>query len=192
MIQDSKRPHAVQFYDDEKIGMAMVSQFLTMGLRHGDAIIIIATPQHQRRIQRTLVREGLDVAMAKQEGWYICVDARQTLDTFTEATVPNKQRFEQIIGTVIQQAASRSKSGKVHAYGEMVALLCEDGAPESAIALERLWNSLATKLDFALFCSYPMEVIMQTNNVAIAHICANHTGVIGADLKRMMMRTINV
>jgi hypothetical protein len=190
MIPDSKRPHAVQFYDDEKIGMAMVSQFLTMGLRHKDAVIIIATPQHQRRIQRALVREGLDVAMAKQEGWYICVDAQQTLNTFTEGTMPNKQRFEQIIGTVIEQAASRSASGKAHVYGEMVTLLCEE-APESAVALERLWNSLAAKLDFALFCSYPMEVIMQTNNVAIAHICANHTGVIGADLKRMMIRTIN-
>jgi orotate phosphoribosyltransferase len=63
----------------------------------------------------------------------------------------------------------------VHAFGEMVALLCARGRYDAALHLERLWNELARKLDFSLFCAYPWALFPSS---AVAHVfrqvCAEH------------------
>jgi len=46
----------------------------------------------------------------------------------------------------------------VHAFGEMVALLCQDGLFDAAVELEGLWNELAARFRFHLFCAYPSRL----------------------------------
>jgi hypothetical protein len=175
-----KSLHAVQFYEDEESGMEMTAQFLAPALVRKDAVIIIATSTHRRIIEKQLVEFGLDAKQAAAEGWYVALDASKTLSSFMEGDRLLKDRFEEIIGTVIKNAAAKSSSGKVHAYGEMVALLCERNMPEKAIELEIVWNDLGRQLEFSLFCAYPLETIMHLTNSSVSHICAAHSSTVRA------------
>lgn len=166
--------HTVQFYDDEETAMSTAAQFLV----GKDPIIVIATAQHGRMIEEELIARGLDAQQARAEGRYLLLDAHETLKRLMNTNMPDRERFAQAIGTAIRQASARSASGKVQAYGEMVALLCGQGNPEAALALERLWNELGKTVQFSLFCNYPMSVIEGTSNAIISRIYAEHTGVI--------------
>jgi PAS domain S-box-containing protein len=67
---------------------------------------------------------------------------------------PDPRRFTETIGAVIQQMAQGGV--RIHAFGEMVALLWADGNRNAAIRLEELWNDLGKSCRFALFCAYPI------------------------------------
>jgi hypothetical protein len=44
--------------------------------------------------------------------------------------------------------------GRLHIYGEMVDVLAETGNYRGAHRLEELWNGLASRVPFDLFCGY--------------------------------------
>lgn len=46
----------------------------------------------------------------------------------------------------------------MRAYGEMAGELWQRGERAQAIELEQLWNDLQQKLQFAVLCSYPIDV----------------------------------
>src|SRR6185312_10486958 len=59
--------------------------------------------------------------------------------------------------TVGDAVATLAGAGlRIHAFGEMVALLWADGNRDGAIRLEELWNELGERRRFALFCAYPI------------------------------------
>jgi hypothetical protein len=46
-------------------------------------------------------------------------------------------------------------------FGEMVAVLWNDGKHDAALSLEELWNDLREEHDFSLFCAYPLKCFEQ-------------------------------
>ena len=63
-------------------------------------------------------------------------------------------------------------------FGEMVALLWDDGLIAGAIELEARWNDLARRHSFALFCAYAMSSLETTGDLAAAkQVCDQHSGV---------------
>jgi PAS domain S-box-containing protein len=70
----------------------------------------------------------------------------------------------------------------VRAFGEMVALLAEQGNHAAAIELESLWNDLQRERTFTLLCAYPMHVLDGTDcAAAFDDICNGHSRVIPAE-----------
>jgi len=66
----------------------------------------------------------------------------------------------------------------VRAYGEMVALLWDEGNVTAAIELEALWNELAQQLPFSLLCAYANDPPDSDRAGEIREVCLMHTGVV--------------
>jgi hypothetical protein len=151
--------HVVQLYGrDDQLLTRNVARFLGEGLRRGDGLIMIATPEHTDAVLRHLQAESADAAVALQDGRLVVLDARTTLDRFMVDGVPDEQRFRQVIGGVLADVRGRAASGRIRAFGEMVGLLWVNGQESAAIRLEQCWNDLLVGSNASLFCGYPIDI----------------------------------
>lgn len=149
--------HAVQYYERDDFLLEAVTRFVAGGISEGECSIVIATKAHRTELEARLVRRGLDLNAARRRGAYLSLDAADTLAKIMVEKLPNAERFEQVIGTLIERAAKGPPARRVRAFGEMVALLWADDATDAAIELERLWNQLALQQTFSLLCGYPLR-----------------------------------
>jgi PAS domain S-box-containing protein len=166
--------HFVHFYDNDDTLLDEVADFVDSALRARGAGIVIATPEHIRDLQRRFAGLG---STAGQPDWFpgqlILLDAGQTLAQIMVEDWPDEQRFKSVVGSIV--AAACANGGKVHAFGEMVALLCAQGHYKAALHLEQLWNALAEEMTFSLFCAYPWKLFPSMEFAdAFEHVCAAH------------------
>jgi len=173
--------HGVQFYSQDKFLLEELSGYVGGALRAGDAAIVVATEQHRDGLLQWLTAQGLDVAPLLEQGRLVSLDARQTLATFMVEGWPNEVRFNDVVGNIIARAAAavRGERPRVAIFGEMVALLWADGKAQAAIRLEQLWNGLAKKQSFSLFCAYPMSNFKRAEDAELLlKVCNEHSAVI--------------
>jgi diguanylate cyclase (GGDEF)-like protein len=169
--------HLVEFYETEAFVVDTVCRFLAPALREGDSAVVVATAAHRDAFERALEHVGIDVAAAVRDGRYIALEARDVLARFMVGGSPDATRFEQTIGAVMDCAAAGGRRMRV--YGEMVALLWEDGDIASALAVEDLWNDLGEVRTFELLCAYPMRAFDDPGSAeAFKRICDQHSEVI--------------
>jgi hypothetical protein len=174
--------HFVHFYENEDRLIAEVADFVGRGLHAGETAIVIATEVHRERLDRHIRRAvpHLEASPFYREQ-YIALDAEETLSRFMVNGWPNERRFTQVVGGVVRQAA-QAGCGNIVAFGEMVALLVEQGKSAAAIRLEELWNELARHYSFSLFCAYPTRLFRDpAHSSAFAKICHTHSRVCKTD-----------
>jgi excisionase family DNA binding protein len=172
--------HFVQLYEVDASLLDAVAEFVGAALRAGDAGVVIATQAHQEGIAERLGAEGIDLDDAAAAGRFVALDAGETLATFMAGGMPDFERFHAVVGDVIARAAGGGR--RVHAFGEMVALLVLAGNHAATVRLEALWNELRRVHRFALFCAYPMSAFDgEADTSLLADVCAEHTGVIPAE-----------
>jgi MEDS: MEthanogen/methylotroph, DcmR Sensory domain len=157
--------HVVQFYGHDRELAERVSDYLRGALGDGGAAIVIATPEHRSQLEARLARAGADLAAARADGTYLTLDARETLREILGGATPDgaaptgaaldRAAFDRVVGSVIRQAASSGRP--VRAYGELVALLWDDGLVNAAAQLEALWDELGRAQPFSLFRGYQPE-----------------------------------
>jgi hypothetical protein len=152
--------HLVQLYGKDDLCLAKnVGRFLSEGMRQLDGLLVIATPTHTQAISRHLAEEAASAALAaERDGRLVFLDARETLDRLLVEGQPDKYRFESVVGRVLSEVLSRSRSGKVRAFGEMVSLLWADGHQEQARVLESLWNEHLAGSRCSLYCAYSIDL----------------------------------
>ncbi|WP_394821685.1 ATP-binding protein [Pendulispora albinea] len=181
--------HSVFFYEDEALLSESVSNFIGAGLSAGDPIHVVATPEHRRIIRERLESSTPDLQSALQSGLLTMADARETLSLFMVNGMPDAARFAAVVEPIL-----RARPGaRMHVYGEMVDLLCRDGRPEAAIQLEKLWNELAVRHSFSLFCAYVMDTFSGAKSSLYESVCEAHTHahpVRGESETHMRLRTI--
>ena len=154
--REMKSPdHFVQFYENDNSVVESVSGYIASGLSTGDTCIAITMRPHREAIENNLRERHIDLVSASASGRYVMLDASETLSRFMQEGMPDPSRFEQTVGQVIARAAENGAG--VRAFGEMVATLWSEGNHNAAIRLEDLWNNLAKKHAFSLFCAYSME-----------------------------------
>jgi PAS domain S-box-containing protein len=172
--------HFVQFYENDKYLVDSVSAYVGRALVAGEGAVIIATKDHRKRIQRILKRRGIEVTEARDSGQYLALDAEQTLAKFMAAGSPDPARFEESVGALVAQLEQAWP--RVRAFGEMVALLWADGNSKGACKLEALWNDLAKRRSFTLFCAYPLNGFRdEPTGASLNDVCSCHTRVIPAE-----------
>ena len=167
--------HVVQFYDRDDDLAELVVGYLAGALLSGDVVIAIATPDHRAVFLDGLAGAGIDVERAEADGQIITLDAVATLERVTVDGRPDSGRFDTAVGEVVREAVHSGR--RVRAYGEMVAVLWSAGNAVAAVELEDLWNRLAERSDFALFCAYPIVA----NSESAAHfeqVCQAHSRVV--------------
>ena len=172
--------HVAQFYEDDAFLLNGASDFIGAALRFGSAGVVIATEAHRAGLEERLWAAGIDVDLARGQGRYVVLDAADTLASFMVGDAPDAGRFEETIGGVVERAGQGGR--RVHAFGEMVALLAVAGNHAGAIRLEALWNELQRTQAFSLFCGYPMDLFSDRGQAeSFDAVCLEHRRVIPAE-----------
>lgn len=163
--EDAESAHIVRFYDDDALLMDEVAGFLAQALQAGGVGLVIATPAHEAELRRQLGNDS---------GHLIFLDAQATLERFMVDGWPEEQAFRRVIRHVAAPALARG--AVLHAFGEMVALLCAEGRYDAAIRLEQMWNALSEELQFSLFCAYPWQLFPDAELAEqFEQVCAQHS-----------------
>src|SRR6185436_5837333 len=172
--------HFVQFYEADDSLLNSLSAYIGKALGGCEAGIVVATKTHREGLEARLKQDGLDLGAAIDCGLYVALDADETLSTFMVDGMPDSNRFTEVVGGLISQAADGRR--RVRIFGEMVALLWAEGKYDAAINLEELWNALQKTHAFSLFCSYPMSGFGgQELSHRLNDVCSTHVRVIPAE-----------
>lgn len=175
--------HDVVVYHAEDALTKSVVDFLSAGIRVGQPIIVIATPAHRREFLAGLRAGRLDPEEQFAGSLAVWLDARETLDSFMEGSLPNRELFIATVGSVFERLLDKRQYLIVRAFGEMVDLLWKDGNIEGAILLEQLWNELALKYKYSLLCAYSIENFVHEAGVAaFRRVCDHHTNAFPLDV----------
>jgi hypothetical protein len=130
-------------------------------------------------IEAALADARVDVPAARIEERLLLLDAAETIRAIILDGQVDRAAFSDVVGGLIVQASSAGR--RVRAYGEMVALLWEQGNVLGAIDLERAWNELALELSFDLFCAYPAASISGAHQAEEFHrVCGLHSSVVAS------------
>ena len=168
--------HVVQFYGRDEELTEAVTDYLLGALASGGVAIVIATPEHRHEFETRLAQADVDLAAARDDGSYLARDAAQTLSELMAAGKLDGAAFDRVIGTVI--AAAGAGGRPVRAFGEMVALLWDDGLVSAAVRLEAMWEELGGKHPFSLFCGYRTDAVTRDMG-AFAEVCRLHGEIVG-------------
>lgn len=155
-LQTKAHEHVVQFYGrDEGRRVHEAAEYLAVALGAGGAALVVASDPRRNAILAELrARLGTDLV---SDGRLLLLDAEEILATFMRDGRPDPALFDRNVGERVTALALRH--GQLRAYGEMVGCLWEKRAFAAAIELERLWNRLMERVDFDLFCGYPIDVL---------------------------------
>ena len=177
-----RQGHLVQLYGkDDRLLSRNLARYLAEGLRRGDGLLVIATPEHSGSVAR-LLREDRAYSKAVLEGRLVFLDAQATLDRFMVDELPDRDLFESVIGEALQGVRQRAGHTGVRAYGEMVGLLWKAGRFSAAVQLEEYWNDLLESSDTSLFCAYPIDVFGEEFRVeTVDSVLCAHTHLLPVD-----------
>jgi anti-sigma regulatory factor (Ser/Thr protein kinase) len=167
--------HAVHYYEDDDAFVAFVGAHLTAGVEAGEHVIAIASGAHLTQLER-LVSARLDDSSVGSRGRLVLLEARETLDLFMVDGSPDPFLFRTHVGRLITEAAH--DGSPVRAFGEMVALLWDDGNVAGAIELESLWNHLLAHQRFTLLCGYPTTALAGVSLRDVQAVCDLHSAVL--------------
>ena len=172
--------HFVQFYEADGFLLNSLSGFIGRAIKSGAGALVVATQAHRDGLDELLQVNGMDVGSARASGSYVSMDAAEALAKLMVDGAPERERFNEVIGSVIARVADgRSET---RAFGEMVGLLWAQGNYSGAIRLEELWNELQKVHSFSLFCAYPMNVFGGERFVEpYGNVCGAHSRVIPAE-----------
>jgi PAS domain S-box-containing protein len=178
--------HFVRFYQNDSHLYNTVGRFLREGVECGEALVVIATPEHRAGFEQALADAGYDAAALTARGDLTVLDAQETLSTFLigdlASGVLDPDAFEKVIDGVLEQVSAGIVRRKVRVFGEMVALLFKSGNAEATAALEELWNTLVQTHSFQLCCAYALADFNRETHLEPFHrICALHSHVLPAE-----------
>jgi hypothetical protein len=168
--------HVVHFYEDEFELARTVGGYLGDAAAAGAVAIVIATDPHRQAFEAELASGGIDPLEACGNGTLVLLDASATMASFLRDGRIDAEAFHTVVGSVVRRAADAGKP--VRAYGEMVALLWEDGDVLAAIEVEKLWNDLGHELEFSLLCAYRSASVHGDEHAqALQRVCHLHSSV---------------
>jgi hypothetical protein len=165
--------HHLQLFDSSRSLADTVGGFLAAAFHRGEALLIVATPQHRELLTRRLEELGVGVRGSVAANRLVLLDAAQTLDKFMRQDSPRKDAFEEVVGTLVAELAA---DRRVAIYGEMVDVLAARGRYRAAYQLEELWNALGRRESFTLFCGYASGHFGDPKTAPLLNaICAAHS-----------------
>lgn len=169
--------HLVQFYESDEYLQNPLAAFIGTGLLSGDVTVVVATSGHLDKLERILLGREIDLPEARRAQNYIALDAETTLARLRPDGQLSQDAFKTVIGNVISEAFRRNNHVRV--FGELVALLCEQGNFEDAVRLESFWNELLGDHPFKLMCAYPLSHFADHALAgSLAAVCHTHSQVL--------------
>src|SRR5688572_12370825 len=112
--------HAVQVYRDVEELADSVAKYLAVGFDLGEPAIVIATPEHWASCGERLAESGWNAERIEQSGLLFSADADSTLAAIMEGGRPAADRFDAVVGGLLDRAGARFPDRRIRAFGEMV------------------------------------------------------------------------
>ncbi len=180
MSHSAANVHSVHFYGNDAALIDRLCGVVCSGLLVGNAVLLVATPEHRKQLVQCLERLEVDVRKHAREGKFSMIDAEELLATFMVNDSPHPKLFLASVGALLADAkkSARSHEQGLTVFGEMVALLWEQGNPSGALALEKLWNDLLKDRAFHLHCAYP-QCLVENDDEGMRSITEVHSHVVG-------------
>jgi signal transduction histidine kinase len=176
----SDHDHLVALYDTDASLVDSVVAFLAPALAAGEPMIVLATDQHREQIRTALISARGDRSQDVEPPGLVMLDAAETLDRIMVDGAPDAERFRAVIGGAVEAATAGQRGLRI--FGEMVAILWEDGDIPGAIAVEDLWNDLLEGHHFGLLCGYPSSAFDRPEDTPAFHtVCSKHLAVIPSE-----------
>lgn len=147
--------HSVQLFDSAECLADTVAASLRERLLHGDALLVVTTAAHWTAIESRLLASHVLVRAAQASGQLTVKDAAAALATFMVRDRIDPRLFDEKVGALVRRL--RTRGCRLWIFGEMVDVLIARGEFAAAEALEVLWNELAERVPFTLFCGYSSE-----------------------------------
>jgi signal transduction histidine kinase len=169
--------HSVRFFTDVEYPAERIAGFLEASLSRGEAAMLLATPNHQASVTRSLEARGLDLDKSIETGRLRLGNAEAAASSIVERGRAKSDVFEAMIAAPLREAVRRY--GAVRAYGEIVNVLAEGHDLEGALALERLWDGLLSESRSAkLLCGYSLGSFSGPGSTGdFSRICDAHSGI---------------
>ena len=181
LVERDVARHIVQFYEDDRVLADAVGEFLVAGMAAGEALVVIATPEHASIIEEKLRASGLDTPACRAAGRLQTIDASGVLERFMIGEEPDWGRFLTEVGGAVARGIASSTTGRVRAYGEMVDLLWRRDQQPAAIQLEEFWERLGAQYPFSLLCAYLMgNFYSESHSAGFRQVCDLHDRVVPA------------
>ena len=167
----------MRFHESEEELLASLVTFLEPMLGGDEAGVVILRPHLHQRLEAALVDRGADLAELRGDDRLVVVDTGDALAGFMLDGAPDPDRFATSMNEVIDRADRAHRPVRI--FGEVVALLWDDGNLAGALALEDLWNELADTRPFTLLCGYPISAFATDASTAgFRQVCDRHSSVI--------------
>jgi anti-sigma regulatory factor (Ser/Thr protein kinase) len=169
--------HEVSFYDGDEGAVAVTAPYVSKGFERDEPVVVVAAEEHLRALDARLVELGWDPVARRASGQLVTHDAAATLASFMVDGHPDPTAFRASVDPVID-VAQQYGSATPRIFGEMVAVLWDDGNVGAALELEACWNELAAERPFTLLCAYPHAVLDQTSLADVGRVCGLHSDVL--------------
>jgi hypothetical protein len=102
----------VQLFEADEGALARnVGKYLWEGLRRGDGVLIVVTPEHQDLFSRHLDQLGAHLPTLLTSRQLVLVDAQQTLAQFMVGGQPDWLRFEKAIRATMRLVRPCERAG---------------------------------------------------------------------------------
>jgi hypothetical protein len=165
--------HVVLFYERDRFLSECIAGYVREGLAEDRDVLVIATAPHLHAVDALLDRSPQP---AGTEARLTTLDARATLDDLPIDDPVDAGRLHDRFAPWLAAANRSGRSPRI--YGEMVALLWDDGQFERALEFEALWNRLGASFSFSMLCGYPMRGFDDADSTAsFPDVCQQHTAV---------------
>jgi hypothetical protein len=170
--------HVLQVYDNDHVLMVALNGFARTAIACHEPMIVVATSGHLGALSRSLRLFGQDPDQLRLDRMLLFADAGETLGRFMRNGMPDEDLFHDTLGELVAatRGAGRGADGErpVKIYGEMVALLWEQGMHEATFALEAMWTKACEERNLHLFCGYPRSLFLDSQHGKLLHICQHH------------------
>jgi hypothetical protein len=173
--------HSVHFYDTNQALIERLCGIVASGFKLGNAVLIVATQDHREQLMDALEQSGIAVEAHIREERFVICDAKEMLSRFMVGRLPDTGLFLASMGKLLADAkkSARGKEQGLVVFGEMVAVLWDEGNKAGALAVERLWNDILNETAFHLHCAYPRALFAE-DEAGMTNICDSHSHVVGA------------
>ncbi|HKV92823.1 MAG TPA: MEDS domain-containing protein [Candidatus Angelobacter sp.] len=173
--------HSVFFYDTDMALVKRLCGMVSSGFDLGKSALIVATHDHCQQLIEALEKSGVDADASMREARLWMRDARGILSQFMVGDRPNPALFLASVGQLLKDAQNSAGQNDQNlvVFGEMVALLWNDGNKGGALELECLWNNVLSQTAFHLHCAYPRSLFSK-DATGMMNVCESHSHVFGA------------